>query len=206
MPDECEPRLGLPHRSSDVQPFDLTSVRGYRATDVTRTLCDLGAVCPIDVVERAMESALRRGLTSVKRLEWRCSQMRRRGRPGPSTLAALLGERGGGAVATESDLETRYLQCLREHGVPLPVRQHRVVHNGRFLGRLDMAYPPERIFVELDGWQFHSSRAAFERDRARQNDMVAIGWAPLRFTWRDINDRPAETAARTLEALTAVAC
>jgi very-short-patch-repair endonuclease len=206
VPAGCEPRLGLPHRAVDLQEFDVAEVEGMRATNATRTLCDLGAVCAPDVVERAMESALRQGLTSVPRLEWRCAQMRRRGRPGPSALAALLDERGREIRATESDLETIYLQCLRDHGVPLPVRQYRVVHEGRFLGRLDMAYPPARVFIELDGWAFHRSREAFERDRARQNDMVALGWAPLRFTWRDVNHRPAETAARTLEAIAAVAC
>jgi very-short-patch-repair endonuclease len=201
VPDDCEPRLGLPHRSRDLCDFDISWIRGFRATNATRTLCDLGAVCPADVVERALESALRRGLTSVKRLEWRCSMMRQRGRRGPNVLGDLLAARAT-AEPTESDLETLYLQCLREHGVPEPSRQHAVWHEGRLLGRLDMAYVPERVFVELDGWAFHSSRQAFQRDRARQNDMVAIGWTPLRFTWDDVNDQPRQTAERTLSVLT----
>ena len=203
VPAGCEPRLGRPHRSGDLQPFDVTEVRGLRTTNATRTLCDLGEVCDDAEVERALEAALRQGLASVHRLRWRCAQMRKPGRRGPKVLWEIL-ERRSDDCPTESDLETLYLQCLRDHDVPLPVRQHRVVHKGRFLGRLDYAWPDVKVFAELDGWEFHRSRDAFERDRARQNDMVAAGWSPLRFTWRDVNDRPAETAARTLTALARV--
>ena len=120
---------------------------------------------------------------------------------GPATLRLLLEQRRPEGPPTESELETRYLQVLRAHGVPEPVRQHKVFHKGRFLGRLDLAYPPEKVFVELDGWAFHGTRDAFQRDRARQNDMVVAGWSPLRFTWYDVDDRPADTARRTLDAL-----
>lgn len=202
VPAGCEPRLGLPHRSGDLADFEVTEVEGLRATDPTRTLGDLGAVCDVDTVERALESALRRGITSVSRLECRCAALGRKGRAGTKVLRAAMARRADQASPTESDLETLYLQVLRDHGVPLPERQYRVVHHGRFLGRLDMAYPPAKVFVELDGWASHSSRQAFHHDRLSQNDFVAAGWSPLRFTWRDVHDRPAETAERTLEVLT----
>jgi very-short-patch-repair endonuclease len=199
VPRGRRPTIGVPHQAGDLEPFEVRLVDNLRVTDPTRTLCDLGAVCDGEVVERAVESALRKGLTSLRRLEWRCAQLTRRGRAGPGALRAVLDARGT-AAATESLLETRYLQVLRDHGVPLPVRQHAVFHRGRFVARVDNAYPEVKVFVELDGWAFHGSRGAFQRDRERQNDLVLAGWSPLRFTWGDVHDRPGETAERTLGA------
>ena len=47
---------------------------------------------------------------------------------------------------------------------------------------LDFAFEASKIAIEIDGMAFHSD-AAFQRDRTRQNDLVANGWTVLRFTW-----------------------
>jgi len=117
VPNASAPTIGIAHRSNDLLPFELREVEGLRVTDPARTLCDLGAVCDADVVERAMESALRRGLTSIKRLEWRCGQLQRRGRAGPNVLRTVLRRRPMNAKPTESDLETLYLQAQVEDRV-----------------------------------------------------------------------------------------
>lgn len=69
------------------------------------------------------------------------------------------------------------------------VFQHPV---GRF--RIDFAYPELLIAIEVDGYGPHASRAAFQRDRSRQNDLVALGWTVLRFTWADVVKRPDHVA------------
>jgi very-short-patch-repair endonuclease len=56
--------------------------------------------------------------------------------------------------------------------------------------------------VELDGWQTHGHRFAFERDRARDTDLVARGYVVLRFTWRQITDDPVRVIIRIAQALT----
>jgi very-short-patch-repair endonuclease len=48
--------------------------------------------------------------------------------------------------------------------------------------RIDVAYPEARLAIELDGWDTHRSRSAFQADRAKGNDLVLIGWRLLRFT------------------------
>lgn len=53
---------------------------------------------------------------------------------------------------------------------------------------LDIAFPEERLVIEVDGYEFHSDRESFERDRERQNDLVADGWIVLRLTWAMIQD------------------
>ena len=202
VPYGASPRLGRVFRTADLEPFDITTVSGLRITNATRTLCDAGRVVGPDVVERGTEAALRRRLTSLPRLEWRLAALSRPGRAGPSTLRHILDQRPPNSVPTESDLETRYLQCLRSRGVPEPRRQHRVVVDGRIIARLDLAFPEQRVFVELDGWEAHRSRAAFVRDRRRQNAVVvALGWLPLRFTWDDVVGDGDRVASETLAAI-----
>jgi very-short-patch-repair endonuclease len=198
----AKPGLGVAHRSADLEPFDVVEVKGLRATDPTRTLCDLGKRCSLDVLERATECGLRRGLTSIPRLDWRCRNLAAPGRQGPRQLRMVLERRPLGAPPTESDLETQYLQCLRAHGVPQPVRQFHVVVDGMVVARLDFAWPWAKTFAEVDGWRFHRDKVSFQRDRTRQNAVVvALGWCPLRFTFDDIDGDPTGTADQTRAAL-----
>jgi very-short-patch-repair endonuclease len=67
---------------------------------------------------------------------------------------------------------------------------------------VDAAWPAARLVVELDGWAYHRTRQAFQRDRTRSNDLQAGGWTVLRFTHDDVVNRPAETAER-IQAATA---
>jgi very-short-patch-repair endonuclease len=194
-------RGAIVHRSTDLVVFEVVTIDGLRVTDPTRTLCDLGAVVGVNAVERAVESALRRQLTDVPTIVDRATALRRPGRAGPNVVLDVLGRRPARAMPTESDLETLFLQCLREHGVPEPVRQHRVLQNGRVIARLDMAYPPARVLVELDSWKHHSSPAAFQRDRSRQNAVVIDGWRPLRFTWTDVMSHGRRTASIVQSAI-----
>ncbi len=53
---------------------------------------------------------------------------------------------------------------------------------------IDIAFPRLRIAIEIDGFEFHSSRAAFENDRAKDSRLVAAGWIVLRFSARQVGD------------------
>jgi very-short-patch-repair endonuclease len=66
---------------------------------------------------------------------------------------------------------------------------------------VDAHWPGTRVVVELDSVRFHTSRAAFERDREKGNALVAAGYTVLRVTWRQLTQAPervAETLARAL--------
>jgi very-short-patch-repair endonuclease len=82
--------------------------------------------------------------------------------------------------------------------------QHEVWHAGRFIARIDAAYPERRIAIEVDGFEAHSSPDAFQRDRTRQNRLVALGWTVLRFTWADVVQRPTMVAQTIREAINRV--
>jgi very-short-patch-repair endonuclease len=191
------------HRCRDLEPFEVVEVDGLRCTDATRTLCDLGAVEDERAVERALESALRRGLTSLPRLRWRSEQLARPGRSGPGVLRQVLDERPAHAPPTGSELETRFLQGLREEGVPEPERQHVVRLRSGGRAHLDFAWPTKRVFAELDGAGSHDGWEARRRDMRRQTAVVALGWRPLRFTWDEVVHDPFGTASAVQMALSA---
>ena len=64
---------------------------------------------------------------------------------------------------------------------------------------VDFCWPEERLIVETDGRR-HRTRAAFERDRARDALLTALGWRVMRFTTRQLRGEPATVAARVISA------
>ena len=178
------------HRVSDLVVPEILVIDGLRCTDEVRTLIDYASVVDDDHVERAMESVFRRDPAKRALLVDRARALTRPGKSGPTT--ALRVEAKLPSIRTDSDLETVYWQALRQYGVEMPVRQYPV---GRY--RLDLAYPPEKLFVELDGYGTHGNRDAFIRDRHRQNALVALGWSPLRFSDSDVRYFGRRTAMQT---------
>ena len=75
-----------------------------------------------------------------------------------------------------------------EAGLPRPVLQHPVELGGRRY-RIDLAYPEQRVAIELDG-SVHLRRDVWEADHERQKALVLAGWTVLRFTWREDDRRP----------------
>ncbi|MFY1654640.1 hypothetical protein ACN27J_27635 [Solwaraspora sp. WMMB762] len=60
-------------------------------------------------------------------------------------------------------------RLLHDAGLPRPVPQHNVAGpRGRFIGRVDLAYPQWRIALEYEG-DHHRGRATFRRDVHRYN-------------------------------------
>jgi very-short-patch-repair endonuclease len=65
---------------------------------------------------------------------------------------------------------------------------------------VDFLWRRERLIVEVDGWESHGTRSAFEEDRARDARLRLLGFNVLRFTWRQLEeDSPA--VARAIRAL-----
>ena len=60
---------------------------------------------------------------------------------------------------------------------------------GLVLARADMLWRRHRLIAEADGAEFHDRPDALYRDRTRQNDLIAAGFAVVRFTWQDTLSR-----------------
>lgn len=129
-----------------------------------------------------------RTLTDLKRVlpreRWEAAVDRARGKG--ISVAELIDE-----APTRSALERRFLRLCRRHRIPAP-RVNVLV--GGFL--VDFLWPDARLIVEVDGYEFHRDRASFESDRARDAELTAQGHRVLRFTYRQVTERPARVAAR----------
>lgn len=94
----------------------------------------------------------------------------------------MLHAASGGA---RSEAERRVVELLRAAGFAGWHANYRV---GPYA--VDIAFPAQRVAIEIDGWAFHSDEQTFQNDRARQNKLALKGWQVLRFTWMDITQRP----------------
>jgi very-short-patch-repair endonuclease len=120
-----------------------------------------------------------------------------RGRPGVAVLTDLLAGVESGA---RSRAERLAQQVLLRTGLAGWQWNHPVALPDGGVAVVDAALPHLRIAVEIDGRAFHSDAAAFQRDRTRQNALVAAGWTVLRFTWSDLVHRPDLIVATVLAA------
>lgn len=93
-------------------------------------------------------------------------------------------------------LETLLMALVRRENLPPPVI------NRTLEGHLvDFRWPLHGLVVEVDGYEFHRGRGAFERDAETDNDLRAAGWTVLRFTYRMLEYRPEYVKETILRAL-----
>ncbi|MHB8873885.1 MAG: hypothetical protein ACYC8T_09400 [Myxococcaceae bacterium] len=166
--------------------FDaLVHERGMEVTSVHWTLAMLGKSAPPDEVEWAVDWAVRKGWTTWDELDRFVEAHARRGRAGLRVLRAVLDRRGPGFVATESLLETLYLQLLRRAGLPKPVQQFPVQGRGQHF-RVDFAFPGQKLLVETLGRKTHAPQ--FNADRRRVGTLLQLmpGWLVLEFTYDQV--------------------
>lgn len=185
----------------ELESVDVVSVGPLPVTTAARTLLDLGAVLGLLEVESCLEEALRRGLVSLPRLRWQLERCGGRGHRGAKALRRLLDDRTKGYIPSESELELRLFRLLRQARLPLPVRQLVIKERGRFIARVDYAYPDRGLLIEVHGWRSHGRKAAWQRDLERGNELTLTGARTLCFTWSDVVRRGRATAATVARAL-----
>jgi hypothetical protein len=190
------PRIVI-HRSTTLQPADITTIDGIPCTSLARTLLDLA-----DDVDRAgMESAVSQAdvrgifdLGAVKEVLSRAT-----GRRGARVLQSVLAEYDGPTL-TEKELEARFLALCRAASLPKPEVNAWITLEDGIAYKIDFLWRAERLAVETDGWGSHGTRKAFEDDRRRDRRLCLAGLDVVRFTWRDVEREPDEVTA-TLVAL-----
>jgi len=72
-------------------------------------------------------------------------------------------------------------------GLPAPVPQFDVVHEGVWLGRVDLAWPEHKLIVEYEG-AYHFDGLQIPKDDARFARLVAAGWRVIRLAANDLRD------------------
>ena len=165
---------------------------GIPITSVPVTLTDLAADLPLDALSRAChEAGVRYGITPR---QVGSVLARRPNTKGAGKLRRLL---AGDEHVVLSRLESKFLELLSAHGLPLP-------HTNRPAGgrRVDCRWPAHRLTVELDSYRFHNSRHSWEADRRREREAYARGDNFRRYTWGDVFEAP-RLMLRELRALLA---
>jgi very-short-patch-repair endonuclease len=166
---------------------------GIPVTALPRTLLDLAATVRFDWLEKMVERTEDLELFDLRALE--------------ELLARTVGHHGHRrlrkAIAlyrptsfTRSGLEKRFLELVLEAGLPQP-RTNFVIEGFE----LDCYWPEHRFVVELDVFETHGSRAAFERDRKRQEDLLLAGIQMTRVTGPRLNGEPDEVIRRVAQLL-----
>lgn len=109
-------------------------------------------------------------------------RLRSHGRRGLSGLRSVL-DTWQPVGGTRSELERRFVGLCRESGLPTPAI-NRVIEGFE----VDAVWEEAGLVVELDGYAFHKTRRAFERDRARDAELLLGGYQVLRVTARRLRD------------------
>jgi very-short-patch-repair endonuclease len=168
------------HRSRLLDARDATSVQGIPVTTVPRTLIDIAADLSLDALARACHEAGVRYRTTPAAVEAVLA-----GRPNSTGTKKLRRVIHGDVRVTLSKLEARFLELLRDAGLPLPITNR--LASGR---RVDCRWPEHRLTVELDGYRFHNSRHSWEQDRRREREARARGDDFRRYTYGDVFEQP----------------
>ncbi|MGH2812029.1 MAG: type IV toxin-antitoxin system AbiEi family antitoxin domain-containing protein [Actinomycetota bacterium] len=183
------------HRGVLLAPPDRAVFGTLPVTSPARTLIDLAGVATPEVLEVALDDALRRRLITLPRLRWRIATLGVAGRGGGTLIKNLLEARASAGPAAESPLETRVIRMLRRSGLPEPARQYEVRSGGKLIGRIDLAYPRHRLGIEVDGLRYHSGRRQLERDLLRRNRLEREGWRIVHATSEQLKAGPNELIA-----------
>jgi very-short-patch-repair endonuclease len=181
------------HRTRHLAPQDVRIRHRLPVTSPARTLLDIAEI----VTERELERALDEALTTriVRRSQIAEVLGRAHGRKGAPILRALI-DRAHGPTVTRSEAEERFLALVRRAGLPTPDV------NARIQGyEVDFLWRAHRVVVEVDGYRYHSSRSAFERDSAKGATLAAAGLTLLRVTWRQMENASHAVVARVAGAL-----
>jgi hypothetical protein len=179
------------HESKDIVQSDIVQVDGIPVTSAVRTVVDLGASAPSWMVERCLDSGLRRNLFTAWQVRCFIARVARPGRNGVGTIRPLVEERLEWASVTDTDLEDLVRAVIKSTGLPMPEPQYEMFRpDGSFVGRYDFAYVEKLSIIEADSKGWHMDPVSFERDRQKQNEAHALGWTVYRFTWRQLIDDP----------------
>jgi very-short-patch-repair endonuclease len=180
-------------RIHEVKALDIRDVsihNGFPVTSPARTLIDCAARG--DIEDMLNEARAQKLVTdeAIHAAIDRCP-----GRAGTAAVRRIL----------EAEKDTGYDRSRAERLLKRLIKEaelDKAVHNIKVEGkRVDAYWPRHGLILEVDGHQWHGHRQAFERDRARDQKLVAAGYAVVRVTWRQLTERPLVVVAVIAKAL-----
>jgi hypothetical protein len=179
------------HRSTTLSRKDLRRHLGIRVTSPARTLLDIAPRLSDRALTRAVNDARLSRYLNLSDLAELLD--RSPGHHGATRLWPFVRAPNG---PTRSDFEDMFLSFAQRFGVPVP-KLNAVV--GGY--EVDALFEAEKVIVELDSWEHHSSRNAFTKDRERDTNNLLAGFVTVRITWERLTDAPRSEARKLLAIL-----
>jgi very-short-patch-repair endonuclease len=175
------------HRMRRMEPSDRGEVDGIPVTSLELTCLHLASVLSRRSFERVV-------LRAARRPEFRIDEAvalaaRSRGRPGISEFRTVVERDLTAELHSLSELESRLVQIVRHHGLPLPE-----INRDVEALMVDAVWHDARAIVELDGFAFHRLPRDLRNDNARTRKLVLAGYRVIRFVWDDVVGDPAGVA------------
>ncbi|MEP6625165.1 MAG: DUF559 domain-containing protein, partial [Acidimicrobiia bacterium] len=174
------------HRSTLIPTHHVVSIGGLHTMSLARVLLELTAVVRLGRAARAMDTALARRHVSY----WSCLKMLEdlavRGRRRTRIFRMLLEERGPHYRPPESELEKRFDLMAVQLGLAGWERQVNLGDDLGWIGRVDFYRREDRLVLELDGREAHSSFMDTKADIERDRRFRAAGFRVLRFGWAQV--------------------
>jgi very-short-patch-repair endonuclease len=189
---------GIKRHHKALPADEVTVENGIPVTTVPRTIFDLAASEPADVVGNLLRESEYRRLYDRLSL-WDLVERYPGKRGVQKVRAALERLKSEPPSRRRSRLEERFAPFLRRHQLPLPRFNDWILSGGKRY-RVDCHWPGTGQIVELDGWEGHSTRTAFREDRARDRILRVAGYSVTRLTWSQLDDEP-DVIASDLRAL-----
>jgi very-short-patch-repair endonuclease len=181
------------HRVEIMDRRDVAVRERLPVTTAARTLVDLAAVLAEGELEEVVAAATMRRLVSAAQVRQALNRVP--GRKGSARLRRVLRD-GLGEGFSRSRAERRMRELVTAAHLPRPQV------NAQLCGfTVDFLWPEPRLVVEVDGYDFHGDRVAFERDRRRDQILAAAGFRVIRITWRQLSEEPLAVVARLAQAL-----
>jgi Transcriptional regulator, AbiEi antitoxin len=174
------------HRSATHAWRDLKTHRGIRVTSPARTLLDMAPRLSDRRLKREVSNALHSPWLSeghLVELLGRCGHLKSAAR-----IAELVGLPGS---PPRSGQEDDFPTFCRTWGLPDPLIGAPVCGL-----TVDGLFDVEKVIVELDSWQYHGDKIAFEVDRDRDATTLAAGFVTVRPTYHRLTHLAAREAAR----------
>ncbi len=182
-------RKGIQVHRCRFDPHEVTVRDGIAVSTVARTLFDLAEGSQPHELKSAWDEASRLRLLRVP--EVAAVYERGRGRRARTRIRPLLAAEQRHVEDSASPLEDRFAEFVVAHRLPPP-------QTNVLVGKdvVDALWPGARLIVELDSWEFHAHRAAFEKDRDRDTDHLLAGYRTVRVTHRRLTEQPERLAGQ----------
>ncbi|MFN7149262.1 MAG: type IV toxin-antitoxin system AbiEi family antitoxin domain-containing protein [Microthrixaceae bacterium] len=189
------------HESNALPNSERTVLEGIPVSTPIRTIFDVARYVSPTRLGAMLDDAVRRDLTTYREAQQRIGELSTRGRNGIATVRAMLKDRPDGSAVPDSPLESDARSLLRRAGIPEPVLHHRVECD-ELTYVLDLAWPPELVALECDGYRFHRTPEQLDWDDRRRTALGLRGWLVLHVTRRMLSERPGRLVSDVTSALT----